>query len=147
MYDYSNISHFDSSRIFFGKQLQEITFPTVSTIMLFNFKMDLTTNNLLNIVPKLGILVFVCHIIAKKCCYIRNFVFLDPFHAINLKKIFMAPFYRWGSTASRLDLLRRGSLLFTTMFPETPAPEKEEDQREESMQKSQLKRAEGHVEK
>ena len=93
MYDYSNISHFDSSRIFFGKQLQEITFPTVSTIMLFNFKMDLTTNNLLNIVPKLGILVFVCHIIAKKCCYIRNFVFLDPFHAINLKKIFMAPFY------------------------------------------------------
>ena len=25
----------------------------------------------------------------------------------------MAPFYRWGSTASR----RRGSLLFTTKFP------------------------------
>ena len=26
---------------------------------------------------------------------------------------FMAPFYGWGSTASRLQLLRGGSLLFT----------------------------------
>ena len=26
----------------------------------------------------------------------------------------MAPFYRWGSTASRLEPLRGGSLLFTT---------------------------------
>ena len=30
----------------------------------------------------------------------------------------MAPFYGWGSTASRLELLRGGSLLFTTKFPE-----------------------------
>ena len=30
----------------------------------------------------------------------------------------MAPFYGWGSTASRLQPLRGGSLLFTTMFPE-----------------------------
>ena len=30
----------------------------------------------------------------------------------------MAPFYRWGSTASRLEPLRGGSLLFTTKFPE-----------------------------
>ena len=29
----------------------------------------------------------------------------------------MAPFYGWGSTASRLALLRGGSLLFTTKFP------------------------------
>ena len=32
----------------------------------------------------------------------------------------MAPFYGWGSTASRLEPLREGSLLFTTKFPEIP---------------------------
>ena len=32
----------------------------------------------------------------------------------------MAPFYRWGSTASRLQPLRGGSLLFTIQFPEIP---------------------------
>ena len=32
----------------------------------------------------------------------------------------MAPFYGWGLTASRLQPLRGGSLLFTTKFPETP---------------------------
>ena len=32
----------------------------------------------------------------------------------------MAPFYGWGSTTSRLDPLREGSLLFTTRFPEIP---------------------------
>ena len=37
-----------------------------------------------------------------------------------LKKNFMTPFYGWGSTASRLEPLRGGSLLFTTKFPETP---------------------------
>ena len=30
------------------------------------------------------------------------------------KKKIMAPFYGWGSTASRLEPLRGGSLLFTT---------------------------------
>ena len=30
----------------------------------------------------------------------------------------MAPFYGWGSTASRLEPLQGGSLLFTTKFPE-----------------------------
>ena len=35
------------------------------------------------------------------------------------KKNFMAPFYGWGSTASRLEPLQGGSLLFTTKFPET----------------------------
>ena len=30
----------------------------------------------------------------------------------------MAPFYGWRSTASRLESLRGGSLLFTTKFPE-----------------------------
>ena len=36
------------------------------------------------------------------------------------KKNFMAPFYGWDSTASRLEPLRGGSLLFTTKFPEIP---------------------------
>ena len=33
----------------------------------------------------------------------------------------MAPFYGWGSTASRLEPLREGSLLFTTKFPDIPS--------------------------
>ena len=32
----------------------------------------------------------------------------------------MAPFYGWGSTASRVEPLRGGSLLFTFKFPEIP---------------------------
>ena len=32
----------------------------------------------------------------------------------------MAPFYRWGSTASRLEPLQGGSLRFTTKSPEIP---------------------------
>ena len=32
----------------------------------------------------------------------------------------MAPFFGWGSTASRLEPLRRGSLLFTSKFSEIP---------------------------
>ena len=39
---------------------------------------------------------------------------------LTFKKNFMAPFYGWGSTASRLEPLRGGSLLFTTKFPEVP---------------------------
>ena len=42
----------------------------------------------------------------------------------------MAPFYGWGSTASQLEPLRGGSLLFTTKFPEIPGthhqPQKDE---------------------
>ena len=32
----------------------------------------------------------------------------------------MAPFYGWGSTATRLEPLRGGSLLFTIKFPDIP---------------------------
>ena len=32
----------------------------------------------------------------------------------------MASFYGWGSTASRLEPLREGSLLFIIQFPEIP---------------------------
>ena len=38
----------------------------------------------------------------------------------NTFKNFMAPFYGWGSTASRLEPSRGGSLLSTTKFPEFP---------------------------
>ena len=34
----------------------------------------------------------------------------------------MAPFYGCGSTASRLEPLREGSLLCTTKFSEIPGP-------------------------
>ena len=36
------------------------------------------------------------------------------------KNNFMAPFYGWSSTASRLEPHRGGSLLLTTKFPEIP---------------------------
>ena len=36
------------------------------------------------------------------------------------KKNFMAPFYGWGSTATRLEPLQRDSLLSTTKFPDIP---------------------------
>ena len=39
---------------------------------------------------------------------------------IQCSKNFMALFYGWSSTASRLEPLRGGSLLFTTRFPEIP---------------------------
>ena len=47
-----------------------------------------------------------------------------PFLLIKLiagkkKTNFMVPFYGWGSTASRLQPLRGGSLLFTIQFPAT----------------------------
>ena len=32
----------------------------------------------------------------------------------------MAPFYGWGSTASKLEQLQGGGLLFTTKFQENP---------------------------
>ena len=45
----------------------------------------------------------------------------QPFNFKKKKKeSFMAPFYGWGSTASRLEPFRGGSLLFTTKFPEIP---------------------------
>ena len=39
---------------------------------------------------------------------------------LNLKN-FMAPIYGWSSTASRLQPLQGGSLLFTIQFPEIPS--------------------------
>ena len=45
-------------------------------------------------------------------------IFLESL--IITKKNFMAHFYGWGSTASRLLPLWGGSLLFTTKFPDIP---------------------------
>ena len=36
----------------------------------------------------------------------------------------MAPFYGWGSTASRLEPLLGDSLLFTTEFTKTPGAQR-----------------------
>ena len=48
-----------------------------------------------------------------------HLIFITPF-ILHKTLNFMAPFYGWGSTASRLEPLRGGSLLFTTKFPEVP---------------------------
>ena len=45
---------------------------------------------------------------------------MKPSVKTKTKKNFMAPFYGWGSTASRLVPLRGGSLLFTTKFRDIP---------------------------
>ena len=45
----------------------------------------------------------------------------NPIDKKKLKKKTLWPFYYgWGSTASRLQPLRGGSLLFTIQFPEIP---------------------------
>ena len=55
---------------------------------------------------------------------LQNFLLINNIKLGNIKtkkkNNFMAPFYGWGSTASRLEPLRGGSLLFTTKFPEVP---------------------------
>ena len=51
----------------------------------------------------------------EKCSLFSGFQY-----DLKKKKNFMAPFYGWGSTASRLEPLRGGSLLITTKFPEVP---------------------------
>ena len=52
-------------------------------------------------------------------CFIKFPVF-PVLNKGQLKMVLMAPFYGWGSTASRLEPLREGSLLFTTKFPDIP---------------------------
>ena len=65
-----------------------------------------------------GFIVFMtwCNRV-EKVCQLRNAVLIR----LSLKKNFMAPFYGWGSAASRLEPLRGGSLPFTTQFPEDPS--------------------------
>ena len=84
-------------------------------------------------------LIFICgnNMIAtvkiKNICYLLflfitfPFCFIPKYFCSNktllkkkLKKNFMAPFYGWGSTGSRLQPLQGGSLLFTAKFPEIP---------------------------
>ena len=56
---------------------------------------------------------FYIVIILSFCWFILEYL-------ISIKKRFMVPFYGWSSTASRLEPLWGGSLLFTTKFPEIP---------------------------
>ena len=49
-----------------------------------------------------------------------QYIFVSANRFYKMKENFQAPFYGWGSTASRLEPLRGGSLLFTTKFPEIP---------------------------
>ena len=68
--------------------------------------------------------------IIEKIDDLKDFIFLEEKSITNekakitvkkaTKKNFMTPFYGWGSTASRLEPLRGGSLLFTSKFPEIP---------------------------
>ena len=51
---------------------------------------------------------------------IFHFLKFQGFKKLKKKKNFMTPFYGSGSTASRLEPLREGSLLFTTNLPEIP---------------------------
>ena len=57
-----------------------------------------------------------------KLYYVFRVSLVDIIYGVykTFKKNFMAPFYGWGLTASRLEPLRGGSLLFTTKFLEIP---------------------------
>ena len=75
---------------------------------------------------KIGLVHTLLFWFFKICSNIENFhlevellrsIFKCNSYSLTLN--FMAPFfYGWGSTASRLQPLRGGSLLFTTQFPE-----------------------------
>ena len=66
--------------------------------------------------------IHIKKMVRLKLLNILTFQRIDIFHFLKFHgfKNFMAPFYGWGSTASRLEPLRGGSLLFTTKFPEIP---------------------------
>ena len=89
-----------------------IRIPLLSLIFLFLW---LTLNKLMSVgytAMKSVDFYWNAYFLAIEICY-------TAFSA--LKKNFMAPFYYgWGSTVSRLQPLRGGSLLFTTKFPEIP---------------------------
>ena len=50
----------------------------------------------------------------------RNFTVFTVYKKTKKKTTFWSLFYGWGSTVSRLELLRGGSFLFTPKFPEFP---------------------------
>ena len=59
--------------------------------------------------------IFHCHVCLNVCLSTYVWVRIKK-----KKKTFMAPFYGWGITASSLETLRGGSLLFSTKSPEIP---------------------------
>ena len=60
--------------------------------------------------------MYICFLSITKL-FISNKTYLAIKHK---KKNFMFQFYGWGSTASRLEPIEGGSLLFTTKSPEIP---------------------------
>ena len=62
----------------------------------------------------------VLKVLLIKICKIHSYQIFYFLFFLLKKQNFMATFYRWGSTALRLDPLRGDSLLFTTKFPEIP---------------------------
>ena len=60
--------------------------------------------------------IFKCH---PRLPFPQKFEFLhSPHHSLTVK--LMVHFCGWDSTASKLETLRGGTLLFTTKFPEIP---------------------------
>ena len=65
---------------------------------------------------------FICNLYTiEKKNFVKKDKYIDHSTSLNILlflKNFMAPFYGWGSTASKLEPLQGGSLLFTTKFSE-----------------------------
>ena len=70
---------------------------------------------LLNFFISMKFYIFHCHVCLNVCLSTYVWVSIKK-----KKKTFMAPFYGWGITASSLEPLRGGSLLFSTKSPEIP---------------------------
>ena len=65
--------------------------------------------------------MFHCKTVKRLALYSIRIIFAKPvMPPLDFKKNFMTSFYGWGSTASRLEPLRGGSLPFTTKFPKIP---------------------------
>ena len=73
----------------------------------------MTSNKVINAEQKINKIIKDVHV-AQTDYWKEQICILND----KLKKNFMAPFYGWDSTASRLVPLRGGSLLFTTKFPD-----------------------------
>ena len=70
--------------------------------------------------PILSVTIFLPILSVFKYICWYTFIFFYNGFSFNIKKIFMALFYAWGSTILRVEPLRGCSLLFTSRFPEIP---------------------------
>ena len=72
---------------------------------------------------KSNLIILLLVILQYLILLISNIVVLNPLengYPYFKKKLYGPFFHGWGSTASRLQPLRGGSLLFTIQFPEIP---------------------------